>query len=102
MIKEYTSLSSPFDYDLPTILVGNKRELRRGREVNREEARTMAQEYGCLFVESSAACDRNVKKIFANMFLQIHRVKEERQRIISSNTSGFVNSVRNFFHSKRK
>ena len=101
-VKEYQRLSSPFDYELPTLLVGNKRELRRGREVSREEARETAKEFGCLFVESSAACDRNVQKIFINLFIQIHRIKHERQTTIANNARSFVTSVRNFFHSKKK
>ena len=101
-IKEYQRLGTPFDYELPTILVGNKRELRRGREVSRNEARETAKEFGCLFVESSAACDRNVQKIFINLFLQINRIKEERRTTIANNTRSFVSSVRNFFQSKKK
>ena len=101
-IKEYQRLSTPFDYEIPTILVGNKRELRRLREVDRDEGRQTAIEFGCLFVESSAAHDRNVQKIFINLFLQIHRIKQERQTTIANNARGFVSSVRNFFQSKKK
>ena len=101
-IKEYQRLSTPFDYEIPTILVGNKRELRRLREVDRDEGRQTAMEFGCLFVESSAAHDRNVQKIFINLFLQIHRIKQERQTTIANNARGFVSSVRNFFQSKKK
>ena len=101
-IKECQRLSTPFDYELPTVLVGNKRELRRGREVRRDEGRETAKEFGCLFVESSAALDRNVQKIFVNLFLQIHRIKQERQNTIANNARGFVSSVRNFFQSKKK
>lgn len=101
-IKEYQRLGSPFDYELPTILVGNKRELRRGREVSRDEGQETAKKFGCIFIESSAACDRNVQKIFVNMFLQINNIKQERQTAIANNARGFVSSVKSFFHSRRK
>ncbi|XP_046856505.1 ras-related protein Rap-2a-like [Xenia sp. Carnegie-2017] len=100
--KEYQRLGTPFDYKLPTILVGNKRELRRAREVGRYEGRETAKKLGCLFIESSAAYDRNVQKIFLNMFLQIQQIKQERQTTIVNNAGGFVNTVKNFFQTKKK
>ena len=101
-IKEYTRKRSPFDYELPIVLVGNKRELRRGREVSQEEGGRMAKEYGCVFIETSAANNTNVQTTFTSLFTQIHRLKEERQKTISTNSRSFVNSVKNFFHGKKR
>ncbi|XP_033852980.1 GTP-binding protein REM 2 isoform X1 [Acipenser ruthenus] len=47
----------------PIILVGNKSDLVRSREVNHEEARSHAALFECRFVEVSAALDHNTSAL---------------------------------------
>jgi Ras-related protein Rab-18 len=46
--------------------------------VTREEGLALAQEYGCLFLESSAKTRQNVEQCFEELALKVHLHKTER------------------------
>ncbi len=49
---------------VPVVIVGNKCDLQRHRQVSRREGEAMAKEFGCPFFESSAALRHNVDEVF--------------------------------------
>lgn len=49
------------------ILVGNKCDLTHQREVSREEGATLAEQYGCKFMETSAMTAENVDTLFIDL-----------------------------------
>lgn len=88
---------------VPIVLVGNKRDSRRGRSVSKNEAREVASEYGCSHYETSALTNRNVHVVFYNMLFQARFTKASNRESRKSQTStsqnnGFFNSVRQLFH----
>ncbi|NWX80818.1 GEM protein, partial [Alca torda] len=69
--------------DIPIILVGNKTDLVRCREVSVEEGRACAVVFDCKFIETSAALQHNVAELFEGVVRQIRlrrRGKEARAR----------------------
>uniref|UniRef100_A0A672UKJ2 GTP-binding protein n=1 Tax=Strigops habroptila TaxID=2489341 RepID=A0A672UKJ2_STRHB len=57
--------------DIPIILVGNKSDLVRSREVSVEEGRACAAVFGCKFIETSAALQHNVAELFEGVVRQL-------------------------------
>ncbi|KAM9372055.1 GTP-binding protein REM 1 [Phaethornis superciliosus] len=57
--------------DIPIILVGNKTDLVRCREVSVEDGRACAVVFGCKFTETSAALQHNVAELFEGVVRQI-------------------------------
>ncbi|NXL63491.1 REM1 protein, partial [Chordeiles acutipennis] len=57
--------------DIPIILVGNKSDLVRCREVSVEEGRACAVVFDCKFIETSAALQHNVDELFEGVVRQI-------------------------------
>ncbi|KAK2520748.1 GTP-binding protein REM 1 [Columba livia] len=57
--------------DIPIILVGNKSDLVRRREVSVEEGRACAVVFDCKFIETSAALQHNVAELFEGVVRQI-------------------------------
>ncbi|XP_068006328.1 GTP-binding protein REM 1 [Melanerpes formicivorus] len=57
--------------DIPIILVGNKTDLVRCREVSLEEGRACAVVFDCKFIETSAALQHNVAELFEGVVRQI-------------------------------
>ncbi|XP_061865053.1 GTP-binding protein REM 1 [Colius striatus] len=57
--------------DVPVILVGNKTDLVRCREVSIEEGRACAAVFDCKFIETSAALQHNVDELFEGVVRQI-------------------------------
>lgn len=87
---------------VPVILVGNKKDLRRGRSVSKEEARETASEFSCSHYETSALTNKNVQIVFFNMVFQVRFTKKSRQKSQgSSSNNGFLSSVRQLFHHRR-
>lgn len=62
------------------ILVGNKTDLERQREVPMQVARKLAKEIGCKFIECSSGLDHNVDELLVGIVAQ---VKLNPQRIIN-------------------
>lgn len=97
LIKEVRKLDG--ECQVPVILVGNKRDLRRGRQVSKEEARETASEFSCSHYETSALTNRNVQIVFFNMVFQVRFTKKTRRKSQgSSGTNGFLSSVRQLLH----
>uniref|UniRef100_A0A3P8TZH7 GTP-binding protein n=1 Tax=Amphiprion percula TaxID=161767 RepID=A0A3P8TZH7_AMPPE len=57
--------------NLPIILVGNKSDLVRSREVTVEEGRACAIVFDCKFIETSASLQHNVSELFEGVVRQI-------------------------------
>uniref|UniRef100_A0A8C3KQL0 GTP-binding protein n=1 Tax=Calidris pygmaea TaxID=425635 RepID=A0A8C3KQL0_9CHAR len=57
--------------DIPIILVGNKSDLVRCREVSVEEGRACAVVFDCKFIETSATLQHNVAELFEGVVRQI-------------------------------
>nr|XP_033799768.1 GTP-binding protein RAD [Geotrypetes seraphini] len=65
--------------DIPIILVGNKSDLVRSREVSIEEGRACAVVFDCKFIETSAALHHNVKDLFEGIVRQIRLRKDSKE-----------------------
>ncbi|XP_037932373.1 ras-like protein 1 [Teleopsis dalmanni] len=71
------------------ILVGNKTDLERHREVTRQMGRKLAKEIACKFIETSSGLDHNVDELLVGVVAQvklnpqrIHNLSErDRQRL---------------------
>ncbi|XP_064426895.1 GTP-binding protein REM 2 isoform X1 [Mirounga angustirostris] len=66
-------------HDLPVILVGNKSDLARSREVSLEEGRHLAGTLSCKHIETSAALHHNTRELFEGAVRQI-RLRRSRSR----------------------
>ncbi|XP_015243521.1 PREDICTED: GTP-binding protein REM 1 isoform X2 [Cyprinodon variegatus] len=62
--------------NLPIILVGNKSDLVRAREVAVEEGRACAVVFDCKFIETSASLQHNVSELFEGVVRQIRLRRE--------------------------
>ena len=60
---------------MPVILVGNKMDLEQSgqRRVSPEEGQTLANKFGCRFVETSAAHRRHVDDVFHTLIREIRK-----------------------------
>lgn len=56
---------------VPMVLVGNKCDLAKKREVDMKDGKELSKEYGCPFLESSAKNDINITEIFHSLIDQI-------------------------------
>ncbi|XP_015729549.1 GTP-binding protein RAD [Coturnix japonica] len=65
--------------DIPIILVGNKSDLVRSREVSVDEGRACAVVFDCKFIETSAAVQHNVKELFEGIVRQIRLRKDSKE-----------------------
>ncbi|XP_065366102.1 putative mediator of RNA polymerase II transcription subunit 26 [Calliphora vicina] len=64
------------------ILVGNKTDLERHREVNRQMARKLAKEIACKFIETSSGLDHNVDELLVGIVAQV-KLNPQRLRNLS-------------------
>lgn len=53
------------------ILVGNKTDLERHREVSAQHGRKLAKEIGCKFIETSSGLDHNVDELLVGIVAQV-------------------------------
>ncbi|XP_060111380.1 GTP-binding protein REM 2 [Heteronotia binoei] len=65
--------------DPPIILVGNKSDLARSREVSREEGRSLAVMMNCKHIETSAALHHNTQELFEGVVRQIRLRRHRRE-----------------------
>uniref|UniRef100_G1N5F1 GTP-binding protein n=1 Tax=Meleagris gallopavo TaxID=9103 RepID=G1N5F1_MELGA len=65
--------------DIPIILVGNKSDLVRCREVSIEEGRACAVVFDCKFIETSAALQHNVDELFEGVVRQLRLRREGKE-----------------------
>nr|AVV26995.1 Rheb [Colponema vietnamica] len=62
---------------VPRVLVGNKIDLDDERKVSQEEARALADSWGCPFVECSAKINHNIGKIFSLLLNEIEKEEKD-------------------------
>ncbi|XP_060086558.1 GTP-binding protein REM 1-like [Heteronotia binoei] len=65
--------------NIPIILVGNKTDLVRCREVSVEEGRACAVVFDCKFIETSAALQHNVTELFEGVVRQIRLRRDSKE-----------------------
>ncbi|XP_011843293.1 PREDICTED: GTP-binding protein RAD [Mandrillus leucophaeus] len=65
--------------DVPIILVGNKSDLVRSREVSVDEGRACAVVFDCKFIETSAALHHNVQALFEGVVRQIRLRRDSKE-----------------------
>ncbi|EDW66427.2 uncharacterized protein Dvir_GJ15559 [Drosophila virilis] len=64
------------------ILVGNKTDLERHREVSRQVGRKLAKEIACKFIETSSGLDHNVDELLVGIVAQV-KLNPQRIRLLS-------------------
>ncbi|XP_021368005.1 GTP-binding protein ypt3-like [Mizuhopecten yessoensis] len=80
------------------ILVANKTDIVRGREVSSEEAKTMSEQYRCKYVETSASLNHQIDELLVGVLKQIrlHRKakrKQKKQDTSAASASGATANV---------
>uniref|UniRef100_A0A803U1X1 GTP-binding protein n=1 Tax=Anolis carolinensis TaxID=28377 RepID=A0A803U1X1_ANOCA len=65
--------------NIPIILVGNKTDLVRCREVSVEEGRACAVVFDCKFIETSATLQHNVTELFEGVVRQIRLRRDSKE-----------------------
>jgi GTPase KRas protein len=63
---------------VPFVLVGNKVDLEKDREVPKEKGNELANQIGCKFLECSAKTKVNVTEAFHDLVREIKHWKKER------------------------
>eukprot|EP01125_Pyxidicula_operculata_P001621 TRINITY_DN11465_c0_g1_i1.p1 TRINITY_DN11465_c0_g1~~TRINITY_DN11465_c0_g1_i1.p1 ORF type:complete len:184 (+),score=27.90 TRINITY_DN11465_c0_g1_i1:25-576(+) len=58
---------------VPRVLVGNKKDLVRERQISTEEGQALADKWKCTFVESSAKHNENIATIFVTLLADIQK-----------------------------
>ena len=61
------------------ILVGNKCDREWERQVSKADGATLARQYGCEFIETSAKTARNVERLFINLVRSLRQNKDTKQ-----------------------
>ncbi|CAN2389897.1 negative regulation of high voltage-gated calcium channel activity [Pristimantis euphronides] len=91
--------------NIPIILVGNKTDLVRSREVSVEEGRACAVVFDCKFIETSAVLQHNVQELFEGMVRQIRlrrdgadpgescRIRSQRKESLSKRARRFLDRI---------
>ncbi|KAM7540338.1 hypothetical protein Aperf_G00000037448 [Anoplocephala perfoliata] len=59
-------------HEVPLVLVGNKCDLDNERVVGREQGQTLARNWNCVFMETSAKAKINVNEVFFDLVRQIN------------------------------
>jgi len=72
----YVDLRDNLQKRIPTVLMGNKKDLGAHRAVMESEAKDLAEGYGFRYFETSALTGENVDKAFYNLIAQIMIEKE--------------------------
>ncbi|XP_066274233.1 ras-like protein family member 12 [Branchiostoma lanceolatum] len=80
-------------YEPPVIVLGNKTDMERYRQVSKAEGNSIASQYGCSFYEASAAGDYDgVQTVFHGAIREIRRERERNMPLtplfISEDKSG--------------
>jgi GTPase KRas protein len=63
----------------PMVLIANKSDLERDRQVSSQEGRDLAKSFGCTFVETSAKQRVNVDEAFYHLVRDIRRFNKEQE-----------------------
>jgi Ras-related protein Ral-A len=67
---------------VPFVLIGNKCDLQAKRQVSKKDAETLASEWGCSYIETSAKTKENVNEAY----LKILRLIRDKKAADGSNT----------------
>lgn len=67
-------LQTHSDMNVVTILIGNKTDLKDGREVSTDEGKTLAEAQGLFFLETSALDSSNVTTAFHTVVKEIYNI----------------------------
>ncbi|XP_060062687.1 GTP-binding protein REM 1-like [Ylistrum balloti] len=70
------------------ILVANKADIVRGREITSEEAKATAEQYRCKYVETSASLNHKIDELLVGVLKQIRLQKKGKGKESKSDTSG--------------
>ena len=73
--KFYKAIKKIKVKDFPLVVVGNKKDLEKDREVGYEEGEKLCKEYGCQFFETSAQSGEGVEKAFHQLIKDIKKMK---------------------------
>ena len=77
-VKHDRVLKGKHGVKCPILLVGNKQDLEKEREVNYEEAKTQAEQWGIEYIETSAKNNFNCKEAFEKLAQKILFVKQKK------------------------
>ncbi|XP_043232450.1 GTP-binding protein Rheb homolog isoform X1 [Amphibalanus amphitrite] len=61
------------EVNLPMVVVGNKTDLHREREITYEEGKRLADQWGALFLETSAKRNESVADVFSQLVVEMER-----------------------------
>ncbi|KAF7725760.1 hypothetical protein EC973_009377 [Apophysomyces ossiformis] len=78
------------DETVPFILVGNKVDLEHLRKVTGSEASSLAAEWGCPYIETSAKTRQNVEEVYTMLMRQIRERKLKQQNANGPDSEGSV------------
>eukprot|EP00164_Ancoracysta_twista_P005493 GFYU01007538.1.p1 GENE.GFYU01007538.1~~GFYU01007538.1.p1 ORF type:complete len:261 (+),score=59.55 GFYU01007538.1:179-961(+) len=62
--------------NVPRVLVGNKSDMKKERQVPTEEGSTLAEEWGCPFIECSAKSNENIAEVFNLVMAEIENAEK--------------------------
>ncbi|XP_046713357.1 ras-like protein family member 12 [Silurus meridionalis] len=80
-VEAVTLYTKGLQPEAPIILVGNKLDMERYRQVNKTDGETLATRFGCLFFEVSACLDfASVRNVF---YKAVREVRREAERSLS-------------------
>ncbi|KAI9473496.1 MAG: ras-like protein 1 [Benjaminiella poitrasii] len=78
--KLYQQIARVKDLDLfPVILIGNKCDMESNRQVPSHVGKSLAKQYGCQFLETSAKQKINIDEAFYGIVREIRRLNQESQ-----------------------
>ena len=64
----------------PILLVGNKQDLENERKVSHEEAKQLADQWECEYIETSAKTNFNCKEAFEKLVQKVYKEKNTDER----------------------
>uniref|UniRef100_A0A6B2LKI9 small monomeric GTPase n=1 Tax=Arcella intermedia TaxID=1963864 RepID=A0A6B2LKI9_9EUKA len=67
--------------EVPMVLVGNKADLERERQIGQQEGQEKADRWGVPFFESSALLRMNVEELFSSVVREIRKVNKSNWRL---------------------
>lgn len=85
---------------VPVMLVGNKSDKHREREVSSQEGQALAKELGCDFVEASAKNCVNVEKAFYDVVRALRKQRQNPLPNAIDRRHGSTSGLKNHFESE--
>jgi len=79
----------------PIIVVANKSDLEKERQVSEQEGQEFAKQSNCRFIETSAKLRTNVDEVFYNLVREIRRYNKELQLLLQDIDKKSPNNQRN-------